>query len=371
MNRGQQGFEQHFGRRSMLMLAGVSAVAGLSACSGTKEPPADTQSFSGATGTLAPGLRLIASGLQTPWSMVRHGDGSMLVSERDTAMIKRIDPQGNVSDFAQVPGVVPGGEVGLLGLELWQSEGTQWLYAYITAESDNRVVRFELPQNSSGSVALGQGQLLVRGIKKSSIHNGGRIKFGPDHLLYVGTGDASDAQLAQDPRSLNGKILRVHPDGSIPGDNPLTDSPVYSLGHRNVQGLAWDSTGVLWASELGPDRNDELNVIRAGGNYGWPLVTGAPHRAGLLDAAYVWKSTAEASPSALAIINDVAFVAALRGERLWRLQLSVAPKEPSAATAEVALGGQGRLRDVLMQGPEELLIATNEGANSRILALTI
>ena len=141
------------------------------------------------------------------------------------------------------------------------------------------------------------------GFPKAATHNGGRIRFGPDGYLYVGTGDSQRREQPQDRAALGGKILRLTPDGRPAPGNPFGDNPVYSLGHRNVQGLAWDSAGRLWASEFGPDVNDELNLIVPGGNYGWPEVTGAPHRPGFLDAKVVWPSTADSSPSGLEIVG--------------------------------------------------------------------
>lgn len=367
------GVNQQLGRRRFLALSGMVGMCALSACTNTEKPVPRSSDATAASTPQGPAPRVVASGLDTPWSMVRRRDGSTLVSERDSALIKRIDPAGNVSTFTQVPGVVPDGEGGLLGLEILVAGNTEWLYAYLSTETDNRVVRFELPKNAGNTVVLDRSEVIIQGIAKASIHNGGRIKFGPDNLLYIGTGDASQRDLAQDAASLNGKILRVNPDGSIPASNPFTDSPVYSYGHRNVQGLAWDSTERLWATELGPDRDDEVNLIQPGANYGWPLVTGAPHREGLIDAAYVWESTADASPSGMTIIGNVAYIAALRGERLWRLELSTTDSSSGGMVSEarIVLAGQGRLRDVMSVSTNEILIATNEGADSRILALAI
>ncbi len=300
--------------------------------------------------------------------MATRANGSTLISERDTALIKTLSPSGTLETFAQVPGVVRGGEGGQLGLEIIERAGSEWLYAYTTTETDNRVQRFELLESS-----LGPAKTIIDGIPKAAIHNGGRLKAGPDGMLYIGTGDATDKDAAQDPARLNGKILRLNPDGTVPAANPFTGSPVYSLGHRNIQGLAWDSALRLWASELGPDRDDELNLVVPGGNYGWPEVTGAPHQEGFLDAVHVWISTAEASPSALAILRGTAYVACLRGERLW--QLGLPPGEPATRgtlpDAEVALAGQGRLRDVIAVSESELWIATNEDVNSRIISLSV
>jgi glucose/arabinose dehydrogenase len=194
------------------------------------------------------------------------------------------------------------------------------------------------------------------GIPKAGTHNGGRIRFGPDGFLYVGTGDAQRREQPQDPSALGGKILRLTPDGRPAPGNPFGDNPVYSLGHRNVQGLAWDSAGRLWASEFGPDVNDELNLIVPGGNYGWPEMTGAPHRSGFLDAKVVWPSTAESSPSGLEIVRNTAYLGALRGERLWVVPLNgeYAGNPVSQFTRQY-----GRIRNVSLAPDGRLWLLSN------------
>ncbi|MGL3805344.1 PQQ-dependent sugar dehydrogenase [Paeniglutamicibacter sp. R2-26] len=361
MTQVKPGVPIGVGRRSFLLLAGAGTIAALSSCSDPLKPQPNTPE---------PVSRpvVVASGLDTPWSMARLADGSTLVSERDTARVKLLSPDGTMETLGTVPGVLPGGEGGLLGIETLREGSREWLYAYTSTADDNRVLRFEL-----GGGGLGTPETVIDGIPRANIHNGGRIKFGPDRLLYVGTGDATEAAAAQDPARLNGKILRLAPDGGIPAGNPFPGSPVYSYGHRNVQGLAWDATRRLWASELGPDRNDEVNLVESGGNYGWPQVTGAPHLEGFIDAVHVWKSTAEASPSAVAIAGGAAYVACLRGERLWMLGLPAGEPAARGALPEAhrVLDGQGRLRDVLAVSDTELWVATNEGEGSRIISLAL
>jgi glucose/arabinose dehydrogenase len=184
-------------------------------------------------------------------------------------------------------------------------------------------------------------------------HNGGRIAFGPDGMLYATVGDAGDPSSAQDLDSLAGKILRITPEGDVPADNPFDGSPVYSYGHRNPQGLAWDDEGTLYASEFGQDTWDELNVIRAGGNYGWPEVEGVADREGYIDPVQQWTPD-EASPSGIAIVGGSLFIANLRGERLREI-----PLDDLAASVEQFDGEFGRLRDVVVAPDGGLWVLTN------------
>ena len=210
----------------------------------------------------------MARGLEVPWGLAFLPDGSAFVAERETARVRHIPAAGGeATEVYEIPGVEPGGEGGLLGLAVSPDFATdRWLYAYFTAADDNRVVRVKVRADNRG--VDGDPEELFTGIAKANIHNGGRIAFGPDGMLYVGTGDANVKPRSQDPRSPNGKILRLTPDGDAAPGNPTEGSPVLSLGHRNVQGLAWDADGKLWATEFGQNRLDEVNQIEPGRNYG-------------------------------------------------------------------------------------------------------
>ncbi|MGX6449041.1 PQQ-dependent sugar dehydrogenase, partial [Patulibacter sp. S7RM1-6] len=279
----------------------------------------------------------VATGLDVPWSIAFLPDGDALVSER-AGRIRRIAAgDRRVTTAATVPGVVQQGEGGLLGLAVSPTYAQdRWVYAYLTTARDNRIVRLRLGERRL--------HVVVKGLRKGVIHNGGRIAFGPDGKLYAGVGDTGDTALAQDRRTQNGKILRMNPDGSVPPGNPFRRSRVWSLGHRNVQGLAWDRAGRLWASEFGQDRRDEINLVRKGRNYGWPVVEGVGStRGGRFTNPLVTWSTAEASPSGVAVANGRLYVAALRGERLWRIPLRGA----RTGTPKALLRGRlGRLRAV-------------------------
>jgi glucose/arabinose dehydrogenase len=223
-----------------------------------------------------------------------------------------------------------------------------------STSAENRIERM-----TYDGCGLGPGEPLVTGIPSAVYHDGGALAFGPDGLLYAGTGDATNGRLAQDRASLAGKILRMTPDGAPAPGNPFPDSVVYSMGHRNVQGLAWDSQGRLWAAEYGADAWDELNLIQPGGNYGWPEIEGrgdGPCR----QPAAVWP-VAENSPSGLAIVDDVAYMAATRGERLWRIPIAGdSVGEPVAALQ----GEYGRLRTV-EQAPDGSLWVTTTNRDGR------
>ncbi len=338
----------------------ISACTGDASSPGTAATPPSAGSGTGqAPQTALPSpdvLQKLDVGLQLPWSVVFLPDGTAVVSERDSAKVVKIE-DGRATPIAEVPGVVPGGEGGLLGLALSPSFASdRWLYAYLTSATDNRIARMRLSEDASGALGLGPPEVIFAGIPKASTHNGGRIRFGPDGMLYVGTGDSQRREQPQDTNALGGKILRLTPEGRPAPGNPFGDSPVYSYGHRNVQGLAWDADGRLWASEFGPDVDDELNLITPGGNYGWPLVTGAPGRSGLTDAKVVWPSTAEASPSGLEIVNGVAYTGALRGQRLWAVPLD----GPTAQTPVAYFTGEyGRLRDVARAPNGDLWVLSN------------
>ncbi|GHI19641.1 hypothetical protein Shyd_10120 [Streptomyces hydrogenans] len=294
----------------------------------------------------------LTEGLRSPWGLAALPGGDLLVSSRDDRTVTRVDGRsGAKRSLGEVPGVVPGGEGGLMGLAV--REG--WVYAYLTAESDNRIVRMRY--GGGAGDRLGAPEPVLTGIPKGTIHNGGRIAFGPDGMLYAGTGETGETGLAQDRASLGGKILRMTPEGKPAPGNPFADSVVYSYGHRNVQGIAWDAEGRLWAAEFGQNTWDELNLVEPGRNYGWPEVEGTAGKAGFVDPVAQWP-TSEASPSGIAWARGAVWMAGLRGERLWRIPLSGAER---SGEPEAFLGGEyGRLRTVLADGSGGLWLVTSE-----------
>ncbi|MET7638629.1 PQQ-dependent sugar dehydrogenase [Streptomyces sp. NPDC005438] len=303
--------------------------------------------------------RTVATGLNSPWGLAPLPDGDLLVSSRDTGRIQHIDAKsGKKTTIGSVPGVEAEGEGGLLGLAVSPTFAKDRLvYAYFTTASDNRIARMVYNDKRDAGEQLGAPDTVLRGIPKGSIHNGGRIAFGPDKMLYAGTGESGEEDLSQDKDSLAGKILRMTPDGDPPGHgNPESDSVVYSWGHRNVQGLAWDRDKRLWASEFGQDTWDELNAIEPGRNYGWPEVEGRQKKKGMTPPVEQWK-TSEASPSGIAVNKGSVWMAGLRGERLWRIPLQ--GRTSAADPQDFLQGDYGRLRTVVSAGEGHLWLVTS------------
>jgi len=324
---------------TMMVLAGC----GGSGDAGTAGPPPATPT----TPTLPSAPTVVASGLKAPWSIAFY-NGTPLVSERDSDRIVAVGIGGTLTEIAVIAGVNGGSEGGLLGIAVRDD----YLYAYFTAGAENRIVRYPL-SGSGVNLRLGTVQPVLGGIPAAATHNGGRIAFGPDGMLYATAGDAANTARAQDMASLGGKILRMTPDGAVPPDNPFAGSYVYTLGHRNPQGIAWSADGAMYASEFGQNTWDELNLIKPGANYGWPVVEGASTDSRYTNPLQQW-STATASPSGMAILGGSIYIANLRGERLRQIPLAT----PATAT-ERYTGQYGRLRDVVVTPDGKLWMLTN------------
>ncbi|BCJ41772.1 oxidoreductase [Actinoplanes ianthinogenes] len=304
--------------------------------SASAPPPAAT-----ATGPdLAATPEIVATGIQVPWGLAFLDDGSALVAERQTGDIYQVKPGTEKKKVYTVPGVRAGGEGGLLGLAVRDD----WIYAYFTGDDDNRIVRFRRSDRTQ--------EVIFKGLDRGPRHNGGRLAFGPDGMLYVGTGDAGDEPQSQDRDDPNGKILRLTPEGKPAPGNPFPGSPVWSLGHRNVQGLAWDAQGRMYGIEFGQDTWDEVNIIQPGKNYGWPEVEGKGGDARYTDPIVQWR-TDDASPSGAAVSGTTLYVAALKGERLWTVPLT-------GGTAKAEFQGEfGRLRTVAVAADGSLWLTTS------------
>lgn len=321
-------------------ILGLLLAVALTGCS-----PAAGPSGSSELGTPA----VITTGLAAPWSVVFLSGGTPLISQRDHGEILELDAQGRSRVIGTVADVVHTGESGLLGLAV---DDQDRLYAYSTGPDGNRIQRYRL-SGDPGFLALGEPESIIEDLPSASFHDGGRIAFGPDGLLYATVGDAGQREAAQDPDSLAGKILRLTPDGEVPADNPTPGSPVYSLGHRNPQGLAWAADGTLFAAEFGQNTWDELNVITPGANYGWPVVEGIAGDDRYVDPVQQW-APADASPSGIAISGETIFVANLRG----RVLRTVPVGDPATSASHYA-GDYGRLRDVARAPDGRLWLITN------------
>lgn len=370
---------------ALLVTGGCSADAGGSSDASASAAPSSTaaqvspsaEETPPAKGT-ATVVRTVAEGLNTPWGLAPLPEGGLLVASRDEGTITRVDTEtGKKTGLGEVPGVSAAGEGGLLGLALSPDYASDHMvYAYFTSASDNRVVRMIYDPARPAGDQLGAPDTVFKGIPKGMIHNGGRIAFGPDRLLYVGTGESGDRGLAQDKKSLGGKILRLTMEGEPAAGNPFPDSAVYSYGHRNVQGLAWDSKQRLFAAEFGQDTWDELNAIVPGADYGWPTAEGRSEDKRYRNPTAQWH-TDDASPSGIAYAEGSIWMAGLKGQRLWRVPLkgTAASADPQAFLE----GDYGRLRTVVSAGGDKLWVTTSntdgrgdpKSGDDRILELKV
>ncbi|WP_079659307.1 PQQ-dependent sugar dehydrogenase [Streptomyces sp. 3214.6] len=350
---------------ALLVTAGCSSGSGGPPSASPSASPARTAAQTSAPAEETPPtkgtvkvVRTVAEGLNTPWGLAPLPEGGLLVASRDEGKITRVDEKtGRKTELGEVPGVSAAGEGGLLGLALSPDYASDHMvYAYFTSASDNRIVRMLYDTKRPAGDQLGAPDTIFKGIPKGMIHNGGRIAFGPDGMLYAGTGESGDRGLAQDKKSLGGKILRLTPEGEPAPGNPFPDSPVYSYGHRNVQGLAWDSKQRLFASEFGQDTWDELNAIEPGADYGWPAAEGKSKDPKYRNPIAQWH-TDEASPSGIAHAEGSIWMAGLKGQRLWRIPLkgTAASADPQAFLK----GEYGRLRTVVSAGGDKLWVTTS------------
>jgi glucose/arabinose dehydrogenase len=348
--------------RALYLLAGLAGCVLLGACGEEGRTLA-------ADGQLR--VETVATALEAPWALAFAPDGRIFVTERP-GRLRVVTADGSLEPepLARIEEVAAEGEGGLLGLALDpEFDRNRGVYLYYTYRDEsglrNRVVRYV-----ERGGRLSEEAVLLDGIPGEVIHDGGRIAFGPDGKLYVTTGDAAQPELAQDRSSLAGKILRINADGSVPPDNPFPGSPVYSFGHRNPQGLAWNlETGDLYATEHGASGNDELNLIEPGANYGWPLAEGGEHGQFAAPIAVYGSSIAPSgatwygSGAISSWRGDILF-ATLVGTHLHRV--SVDADDPRRVTSEEEELDEryGRLRDV-QPGPDGALYLLTSNRDGR------
>jgi quinoprotein glucose dehydrogenase len=320
--------------------------------------------------------------LEIPWSLIFLPDGRALVSERPGRIRLIKDGKLQAAPYAKLD-VHHSGEGGLMGLALHpEFPKKPFIYAMHTYKKGgdiyNRVIRLK-DNGDKGTF----DKVIIDRIPGARVHNGGRIAFGPDGMLYITAGETFKSGLAQDLNSLGGKILRVTPEGDIPNDNPFKNSPIYSYGHRNPQGLDWNpETGELFESEHGPSgdyllrANDEINIIQKGGNYGWPEAVGAPGKKPYIDPLIVWKKTTPPSgitfykDKKLAHLKGNLFVATLGSEALIRIRLSHEGNKYKVLKIERWFIDEdensryGRIRDIV-EGPDGLLYFLTNNTDGR------
>lgn len=314
--------------------------------------------------TVDANTEMVLENLEIPWEVVFLPSGEVLLTERPGRLLKI----GEDKKIIQVEGVRHIGEGGLLGLVAHPDfSKNQFIYLYLTTQKgsviSNRIERYKLDGTN-----LSDRKVILEGIAGSSVHDGGRLAFGPDGKLYITTGDAGSSNLAQDKDSLNGKILRVNDDGAIPNDNPF-GTAVWSYGHRNPQGLAWDDQGRLWSTEHGrsgvQSGLDELNLIEKGKNYGWPVIQGDEQQEGMVTpvknsgADVTWAPAGVAFlPSGRQDVNGSIFFGGLRGETLFEYRMS------EGKLIEHFKGVYGRIRAVVL-GPDDYLYITTSNRDGR------
>ncbi|PWA08151.1 quinoprotein glucose dehydrogenase [Pueribacillus theae] len=296
-------------------------------------------------------LEVIAENLDVPWSIEKL-EGTFYLTERSGSIVKIEGGEVERQSIELEQKISTASEAGLLGFVLASDFSESNLaYAYYTYEGNagqfNRLIRLQLEDN-----VWREESLLLDQIPSGAYHHGGRLKIGPDGKLYATAGDASEREIAQDLNSLGGKILRMNLDGSIPSDNPFPDSYVYSYGHRNPQGMTWSSDGTMYASEHGDNANDEVNIIEAGQNYGWPIIEGYEEQEDLISPLFTSGNDETWAPSGMDYDDGKLYVAALRGSALLEFDLEKNEQRE-------LITGLGRIRDVLIEDESLYFISNN------------
>jgi glucose/arabinose dehydrogenase len=348
-------------RRVLAATFAAVSLAALAGCTsdspGTIAPSAPAPSLSGSPATTPKiaSRETIVKNLKIPWGIAFLPDGAALVTERATHRIVRIGTDLSVREVGRIDEATGSGEGGLLGIAVSPDYATDKLiFLYYTTRDDNRIATWTFGERPKP---------IVTGIPAGGIHNGGRLAFGPDGYLYASTGESGEPPLGQQLKSLGGKILRMTKAGQPAPGNPFKEAPlVWSYGHRNVQGIAWDSGGHMWASEFGQNTWDEINRIEPGKNYGWPEVEGAAHDERYVDPQLAWHPP-DASCSGITIVGQVLVDACLRGQKVWLIPIDgtsgTVRGEPVAALQDL-----GRVR-VAALAPDGSVWVANNGTDNR------
>ena len=382
MNGGTPSYSPHF-LRGFLLLALVSVPLFEGCQTGAFRPSGEmaaacmlVEDGYGPDGSTEVRVETVAAGLEVPWGLAFLPNGDILVTERPGRL--RLVRDGRLArEPLAVMDDSDTAEGGLLGIALhpdFATNGMFFLYRTVHPNDDdplNRVERWQLTENGTAATRFG---ILLDNIPAATYHNGGRLRIGPDGMLYVGTGDARDPNLSQDPESLAGKLLRIDPDGSIPDDNPIPGSPVYLLGIRNTQGFDWPNDSTIWLTDHGPSGemlrrdHDEVNVARAGDNLGWPTIYGCESSTGMVSPSITW---ADATPPGGAAVYTGDAIPEWQGSLLIgilgsrHLQRVALDASGSVTHHEVYFRNElGRLRDVVM-GPDGHLYLTTSNCDGR------
>jgi glucose/arabinose dehydrogenase len=294
-------------------------------------------------------MQVLAQDLKIPWA-INKIDDIFYISEREGFIVKVEEGKQTRQEVVLEKPLAGASEAGLLGFVLapdFQETGNAFgYYTYQDHGQYNRIIELTLEGNQ-----WRETKLLLDKIPSGNVHHGGRLAFGPDGKLYATAGDAAEPELAQDLGKLNGKILRLNQDGTIPNDNPFKDSYVFSYGHRNPQGLTWSKDGTMYASEHGPNAHDEINVIEPGKNYGWPSIVGDDKHEEM-ESPLFHSGTSTWAPSGMVVSNGKLYVATLRGNAVREFNME------TMETREVVTG-LGRIRDVFIEGDQMYFVSNN------------
>ncbi|MCF6410393.1 PQQ-dependent sugar dehydrogenase [Pseudalkalibacillus salsuginis] len=283
-------------------------------------------------------VETLATQLDVPWQINIVEDTVYYLSGRPGEIIRIQEDSKETQTVDLTKDVVSETESGLLGFHIIDgSREPLEAFLYHTYEEGGRLLNRVVKVQQEGSTWK-ETDILIEGIPGGPIHDGGRLAVGPDEKLYITTGDAGESGLAQDRSSLAGKILRLNLDGSVPADNPFPDSPVYSYGHRNPQGIDWTEDGKMYSAEHGSTGHDEINEIVAGGNYGWPVIQGDEEQEGMIKPLFHSGENTWA-PSGIAISGSKIYVAFLAGKQIREFDFA---EKGSRTFAD----GYGRMRDV-------------------------